>query len=86
MLALMERWSHSGTSLCFMAVIIFMFYDIYCLHACFICIYFANICAPNIVLNVLSDNKNCCYKNNCCYKIVELSLSSYKLCGHQQRG
>ncbi len=58
----MGQWSHAGTPyFCHGYMIAFMFYNIYFLHACFICIYFANICAP-FVFHVLSDNKNCCTK------------------------
>ncbi len=63
MFAVMEQWSHAGTSFLFifvMPMIIFMFYNIFFLHASFTCIYFANILLHNIVYNVLSDNKNCC--------------------------
>ncbi len=63
----MEQWSHAGTSFrffpfSFMDMIAFMFYNIFFLYACFICIYFANIVLHNIEFNDLRDNKNCCYK------------------------
>ncbi len=49
MFAVMEQWPHAGTSFLFifaMAMIIYMFYNIYFLHASFTCIYFANTFAP----------------------------------------
>ncbi len=49
----------------FMTMIIFMFYNIYFLHACFILYNLSIFVLHNIVFNVLSDNKNCC----CYYKL-----------------
>ncbi len=46
----------------FMTMIIFMFYNIYCLHTCFILCNLPIFVLHNIVFNVLSDNKDCCYK------------------------
>ncbi len=61
MAAVMEQWSHAGTSflsLFFMAMIIFRFYNIYFLHACFILYNLSIFVLHNIVFYVLSDNKN----------------------------
>ncbi len=45
-----------------MTMIIFIFYNIYFLHACFILYNLPIFVLHNIVFNVLSDNKNSCYK------------------------
>ncbi len=42
-------------------VLIVCFYNIYFLHACFILYNLSIFVLHNIVFNVLSDNKNCCY-------------------------
>ncbi len=45
----MEQWPRAATSFLFifaMAMIIFMFDNIYFLHASFTCIYFANTLVP----------------------------------------
>ncbi len=50
-----------------------MFYNIYFLHACFILYNLPIFVLHNIVFNVLSDNKICCYKivaNCCCFIIM----------------
>ncbi len=65
MAAVMEQWSHAGTSflsLFLITMIIFMFYNIYFLHACFILYNLPIFMLHNIVFNVLIDNTNCCYK------------------------
>ncbi len=76
MAAVMEQWSHDGTFFLslfffFMTMIIFMFYNVYFLHACFILYNLPIFVLHNIVFNVLSDNKNCCY---CCYKRLYMGL------------
>ncbi len=63
----MEQWSHAGISFLspfFMAMIIFMFYNIYIVSVLALYLYNVPIFVlHNIVFTVLSDNNNCCYKN-----------------------
>ncbi len=73
MAAVMEQWSHAGTS--FLSLFFLhdynniYVYNIYFLHACFILYNLPIFVLHNIVFNVLSDNKNCCC---CCYKLLLL--------------
>ncbi len=61
-------------------MIIFMFYNIYFLHACFILYNLAIFVLHNIVFNVLSDNNICCY-TNCC-SIYRLGWNIYTTLSH----
>ncbi len=83
MAAVMEQWSHAGTSFLsllffFMTMIIFMFYNIYVSHACFI-LYKLQIFVPhNIVFNVLSDKKKFLQKTNLLQKLFfQIKMFAY---------
>ncbi len=59
MFVVMEQWHHAGTYFLLifaMSMIIFIFYNIYFLHAYILIIRLLH----SIVYYILSDNKNCC--------------------------